>query len=124
MRSPKLSHNNYSGRTARDYHRYYAGYSSSFVGDVLDRYATRNSRVLDPWNGSGTTTFACASAGIESCGSDINPATLPIAWGRLARRDLVEQFVSRIGVSRLSTTQADSQAGPGEFLSTFVSEDT
>lgn len=41
--------------------------------------------VLDPWNGSGTTTLVAAEMGLESVGTDLNPVMMVIAKGRLAR---------------------------------------
>jgi DNA modification methylase len=40
-------------------YQYYAGFSSDFVCDILEKYASPGTRILDPWNGSGTTTGAC-----------------------------------------------------------------
>jgi hypothetical protein len=90
MRTPKQP----SKKEAK--YKYYAGFSDAFVADVLDRYATSNSRVLDPWNGSGMTTATCAARGIRSVGMDINPATLPVAWARLARSDLTGLLCERL----------------------------
>jgi hypothetical protein len=73
-------------------YRYYAGFSRAFVGGIIDRYAHEGARVLDPWNGSGTTTSVCAERGIDSVGMDINPGTLAIAWGQFARADLISQL--------------------------------
>lgn len=39
--------------------------------------------VYDPWNGSGTTTFAAASLGLGSVGLDLNPAMVVVAKARL-----------------------------------------
>jgi hypothetical protein len=38
--------------------------------------------VLDPWNGSGTTTFVCAKNGIEAYGNDLSPVANIIATAR------------------------------------------
>lgn len=63
---------------------YYAGYSVDFVSDVLAAFSTRTkpSLVLDPWNGSGTTTAVAANAGHASVGMDLNPALVTIAKAR------------------------------------------
>lgn len=39
--------------------------------------------ILDPWNGSGTTTAAAASFGYGAVGFDINPVSVTVAKGRL-----------------------------------------
>lgn len=90
MRTPKLS-----TRKETSF-RYYAGFSSSFVADILAEYATATSCVLDPWNGSGTTTAVCSQQGLKSVGLDINPAVIPVAWARLARKDLVTDLCERL----------------------------
>lgn len=38
------------------WHPYYAGYAEQFVADTLSILAEPGDLVLDPWNGSGTTT--------------------------------------------------------------------
>jgi hypothetical protein len=53
---------------------YYAGFSASFVKTLLEYLGVEHSDVvLDPWNGSGTTTAVCAENGIKAIGVDINP---------------------------------------------------
>lgn len=65
-------------------YRYYAGFSPAFVGDVLDHLqVTAEDVVLDAWNGSGTTTLVCAQRGIRSFGTDLSPAMIVVARGRL-----------------------------------------
>jgi hypothetical protein len=39
--------------------------------------------VLDPWNGSGTTTYSASLLGLDSIGIDINPAINVVAKARL-----------------------------------------
>jgi len=39
--------------------------------------------VLDPWNGSGTTTTAAAMSGFRAIGFDINPVSITLSKGRL-----------------------------------------
>lgn len=40
--------------------------------------------ILDPWNGSGTTTLAASLRGISSIGIDLNPAMCVVAKSRIA----------------------------------------
>lgn len=63
---------------------YYAGYPENFARALL-KSATlpKHALVLDPWNGSGTTTFSASQLGLESQGFDINPAMIVIARARL-----------------------------------------
>ena len=82
--SPKLNGSNGRSGNSRFYD-FYAGYADSFALDVIRNLAPpRGSTVLDPWNGSGTTTFAAGSLGLGAVGLDINPAMTLIAKARLA----------------------------------------
>ena len=50
----------------------------------MDRFCTKqDARILDSWNGSGTTTAVAASRGIESFGFDLNPVMSIVARARL-----------------------------------------
>ena len=50
-----------------------AGFSSGFVHDVLERYASGQATVLDPFTGVGTTLVEATLAGHNSFGFEINP---------------------------------------------------
>ena len=63
------------------WYRYYAGYSSPFVDYTLGTLAPRAKSILDPWNGTGTTTVLAASRRIKAFGYDINPALVVVARG-------------------------------------------
>ena len=81
---------------AEVWYPYYAGFSATFVKEVLDRLSLpADAVILDPWNGSGTTTACAALRGYASIGIDINPAMCLIAAGRVATRTAVDQSVSR-----------------------------
>jgi len=79
LRSPKQP----QGPTT-DWYGYYAGYTVGFVEDALGAFlpATEDATVLDPWNGSGTTSATAARRGIRNIGLDLNPALVLIARGR------------------------------------------
>jgi len=49
-------------------------FSPQFVEALLERYATRDSVVLDPFAGSGTTIYESARRGIEAYGLELNPS--------------------------------------------------
>lgn len=88
MRSPKLANE----RTS-DWYRYYAGYSRGFVEDALDALELENgATVLDPWNGSGTTTSVVHDRGHAPIGFDANPALVIIARARLLGAEVVESL--------------------------------
>lgn len=59
---------------------YYAGFSNAFVESTLLTLGLRpGATVLDPWNGSGTTTVAAFNQGFTAVGSDLNPAMVLVA---------------------------------------------
>ncbi|MBX3273176.1 MAG: site-specific DNA-methyltransferase [Sandaracinaceae bacterium] len=68
---------------------YYAGYSTSFVDEALTYLnLDQDARVLDPWNGSGTTTDVVERRGFHGVGYDLNPAVVIVARARLLRSDV------------------------------------
>lgn len=87
---------------------YYAGFSSDFVSDIIDNFGlTGDSLLLDPMNGSGTTTTVASRRGIPAIGIDANPAMTAIARAKDAvfadpmkaeakARAVVESLPSRI----------------------------
>ena len=83
-RSPKLAATRPTDSN-RPWYPYYAGFSEEFVRDCLNsaHLSSGESRVLDPWNGSGTTTAACHRIGMSAVGYDLNPAMVIVAKARL-----------------------------------------
>ena len=84
--SPKRKSN---GRAKRALlYDFYAGYSESFAIDALSEIAAGDPTlvVFDPWNGSGTTTWAAAKLRCRAIGVDLNPAMVVVAKARLAER--------------------------------------
>lgn len=75
----KLSDINSAKRTksektgVHNWHEYYAGYSEKFVEDILSNIKKDNAIILDPWNGSGTTTLTAQRLGFDAIGIEINP---------------------------------------------------
>jgi hypothetical protein len=65
------------------WYRYYAGYSAGFVERALEEAAEAAALVLDPWNGTGTTTVVAASKNIPAIGLDVNPALVVVSRARL-----------------------------------------
>ncbi|MEM5461935.1 hypothetical protein VSR69_45455 [Paraburkholderia phytofirmans] len=117
MRTPKQS----SKQTAK--YQYYAGYTTGFVSDILDQYGHSGARILDPWNGSGATTSACAARGFQSVGVDINPGMVPVAWSRLARPDLTKELCRRLIGTAATELCLDPGVTAGEdFAATFFDE--
>lgn len=65
------------------WYRYYAGFSESFAKTALSSAdLEENGWVLDPWNGSGTTSSSAVSLGINTYGFDLNPVMVIVAMAR------------------------------------------
>ncbi|MDI4636718.1 MULTISPECIES: DNA methyltransferase [Halomonadaceae] len=79
--SPKLGLKQEVG--AASWYKYYAGYSSHFVSDILKHFTVEGQTVLDPWNGAGTTTYVSNLLDRSSIGVDINPALVCVAKAKL-----------------------------------------
>lgn len=63
---------------------YYAGYPEAFATRILASAKLKpGATVLDPWNGSGTTTYAAAQLGFAARGYDLNPVMVIVARARL-----------------------------------------
>ena len=85
---------------------YYAGFSEAFVRDVLDALqVTADHVVLDPWNGSGTTTTVAKQAGLSSIGIDINPAMAVVAKARLSTERNINEARQLLGESGRKLSQ-------------------
>lgn len=85
-RSPKL-------KSRREWYRYYAGYSEGFVADTLDLLAVPvGGTILDPWNGSGTTTAVAYAKGFSALGLDANPALVIVAKARVLDNGLLSSI--------------------------------
>ena len=82
IRSPKRDPSS-SKRSAELYH-YYAGFSPKFVTDIIAALNIDDSAVImDPWNGSGTTTQVARDLGFSAIGFDINPVMVIVAKAKL-----------------------------------------
>lgn len=65
------------------WYRYYPCFSEKFAQSVLtSANLTKGQWVLDPWNGSGTTTSQAASLGLNAYGFDLNPVMVLVAKAR------------------------------------------
>ena len=88
LRSPKRGRLNQTGRTS--WYPYYAGFSPLFVEDAITaaRAVGVGSRILDPWNGSGTTTQVAYAMGTMADGFDLNPAMIIVARSKTLKSDV------------------------------------
>lgn len=80
----------------KDWYPYYAGYTSAFVTDVFECYLKRAESVVDPWNGSGTTTAVAADRNVRSVGIDVNPALSVVARARLTPKSVADSLVPMV----------------------------
>ena len=107
----------------RDWYPYYAGFTEAFIEFVLDTQLRGAQAIIDPWNGTGTTTAVCEKRGLSSIGIDINPALTVIARGRLLRssaRDDLQQLTSEIVAA---AEQSVCLPVEGDLLETWVQPD-
>lgn len=84
--NPKLKPSKKGQQSDSALFSYYAGFSENFTVNLLEQLAAQKSEnltIFDPWNGSGTTTFAAYKLGYNAIGSDLNPVMLIIAKARL-----------------------------------------
>ena len=80
--SPKRNSRIGSGRST--WYPYYAGFSPEFAKGLIESSGLRGrAQVLDPWNGSGTTTTSAAGLGYRAIGSDLNPVMVVVAKAQL-----------------------------------------
>jgi hypothetical protein len=95
---------------------YYAGFSEMFVASMFDRMGViGGSRVLDPWNGSGTTTLVASMRGIRSTGYDLNPALVIVARARAANAEDLSS--AKLAWERLSLAGNSDYVDPVECSS-------
>lgn len=89
---------------------YYAGFSEAFARSVLTTVPlAAGSAVMDPWNGSGTTTHVADRLGYLARGFDLNPIAALVANAKLARpRDA--EHVS--GLARRIVASTVREVGP------------
>ncbi len=81
--------------------RYSAGFSAAWAASVIALEAgQRETRVFDPFAGSGTTLLCAEDVGVESYGVDAHPFVSRIAQAKLMRRSdpaAYEELVRRVG---------------------------
>jgi DNA modification methylase len=79
------------------FYKYYAGFSDFFVEDMINILKLNNNAIiLDPWNGSGTTTYVATLKGYKSIGLDLNPVMSIVAKARLVNNVDNEIFIEKI----------------------------
>jgi SAM-dependent methyltransferase len=94
-------------RRSDAFYRYYAGYPLEFALWVLDVMALQQgAMVVDPWNGSGTTTAACAERGLAAIGYDINPVMLAVARARIGSTESYARVLAAVSETAIPTSGA------------------
>ena len=88
---------------------YYAGYSLQFAENLLRSLQLDvESTILDPWNGSGTTTHIANQLRIKAIGFDLNPAMVIVAKAALLSP---REVPSLIPLARSIMEQAGKSGG-------------
>jgi hypothetical protein len=83
---------------------YYAGFSDRFARLILESVdLPPKATVLDPWNGSGTTTHMADQLGHTALGFDLNPIAVLVANAKLARPRDAEHV---LGLARRISAEA------------------
>lgn len=73
--------------------RFSAGFSGAWAQSVIESAASRGeTRVFDPFSGSGTTLIAAEDAGVEAAGVEAHPFVYRLARAKLARRSDIAAF--------------------------------
>jgi hypothetical protein len=93
---------------------YFTMFPLAFPRKILEAYARKGQRVLDPFCGRGTTNFAARLAGLDTVGVDSNPVAAAITSAKLATTtpDAVVRAARRI-----LDEAARVKIPPGEFWS-------
>lgn len=98
---------------------YYAGFSSTFARRILESLP-RDLNVLDPWNGSGTSTYVASALGFSAVGIDLNPFAFIIATAKCARFSSISQACS-LALS-LAATPSCIDLSPDDPLLSWLPE--
>jgi hypothetical protein len=94
------------------------------VDDALDLLNVSEATfIADPWNGSGTTTTAAASRGVDAQGFDINPAAVLIGRSQLLAEDVADSLVP-LGAEIFQHSCAHPVEMQADPLNTWFGSDT
>jgi hypothetical protein len=86
--------------------RFSAGFSGAWAQSVIENASRRGeTRVFDPFAGSGTTLIAAEDAGAEARGVEAHPFVYRLARAKLARRSDIDAFRKAIRSIRSSAAR-------------------
>jgi len=92
--------------------RFSAGFSGAWAQHVIENHATQNeTRVFDPFAGSGTTLIAGEDAGVMALGIEAHPFVYRLARAKLARRCDPEAFRQMIKSIKVSASRRVAEIG-------------
>lgn len=93
IRNPKRDISSKEGKSG--FFDYYASFSPGFVKETI-KYLNlkKGSFIMDPWNGSGTTTQVAQEMGYVAIGYDINPAMVIIAKSKILDSDMANSLTT------------------------------
>jgi hypothetical protein len=100
---------------------YYAGYADNFVADIVAALPSAAETVLDPWNGSGTTTAVAQAACLSGIGFDMNPAAVVIAKARLLQSDVAGSIPSITEDILSSASESPEPAAASDLVQIWLS---
>lgn len=90
--------------------RFSAGFSGAWAQSVIENASSKGeTRVFDPFTGSGTTLIAAENAGVESIGVEAHPFVYRLARAKLARRSNIEAFREVVRAIHASATRRTSE---------------
>jgi DNA modification methylase len=111
--NPKQNRSSLEGTAA--WYPYYAGFSEGFAREALSSMGlAAGSRVLDVWNGAGTTTTVARSLGFDATGIDLNPVMVIAARARLlsarewpSLQPIANDVIGKASCSKLAPSSRD-----------------
>lgn len=104
---------------------YYAGFPEQFAKDIIESAKLPGDAVIvDPWNGSGTTTYAASQLGYNSRGIDLNPVMVLIARARTLSPLEADSIEPQATSLVQNITRGTGKATPDDPLLQWFSIDT
>jgi len=126
----KLKHQSNIGRlddvSIHSWYRFVYAYSDRVITGLADEFGiTQDDLILDPFNGTGTTTLAAKKLGIDAIGTDTSPASVLSARTKTNWNVDLDEFRSRRKELLDTLEPIFSQIGSGanQTLDDFNSDD-